>query len=396
MKRILHCIRLLAVAAIAAAALGGCAGGPVPMRDVLPGEIFAPHGDATAPEQVARLAFGAGYVLVGEGHSVACGHRVQADVLAALVRSGLTPTLGLEMVSVDMQPVLDRFNAGDIGVDELEAALDWKKNWGHPYAGYASVLRTARRLGVPVAALNVPRRVVRAVSKDGLDGVAPEDRPLLPAAVIPPGDEQREVLRVEFERHQGMMGDRDVDDEVDRFMLVQSLWDTAMAENAVRLRKRQGDPVVVLAGSGHVEFGWGVEHRLRQLDPGIGILSVLPWRGLEDVDSDAADLFFYCARTHSSRMGFTLKLLPDAAEVLAVAPGTKAETAGFQAGDRIVEAQGLPVDDLWVLHKAAVQAGKSEVPLAFTVLRGDERLTLSIPLSQRRDAEPAPAAPDTQ
>lgn len=82
-----------------------------------------------------------------------------------------------------------------------------------------------------------------------------------------------------------------------QFITVQSLWDTVMAENAVRVRKLEGSPVVVLAGSGHVENGWGIALRLQSLDPGAKVLLVMPWRA-DPADelppAGLGDVFFSC------------------------------------------------------------------------------------------------------
>lgn len=381
MTHSLHTLRLWTVTLIAAAVLGGCATAPVPMQDVLPGEVFAPDGRTVSPTQLVERARVSAYVLLGEGHTVACDHRVQADVLAALARAGMPLTLGLEMVPVDLQPVLDRCNAGQIGVDELEKELNWGEIWGHAFEGYAPVLREAVKFGVPLVALNVPKRIVSAVSDKGLEGVAEADRRYLPTRIIPPSDAQAASLHEEFKRHQGMMSEGKIKDEEQRFLLVQSLWDTVMAENAARARKSLGGVMLILAGSGHVEYRWGIAHRLDILDKGAGVLSVMPWRGLDDLDGDSGDLFFYCALTHSSRLGFTLEQMPGYAEVVAVTPDTKAALAGFMPGDRIETVQGMQAEDLWVLHKAAVQAKKDGRPLNFTVLRGSERVSLSVPLT---------------
>ncbi|MBU1002439.1 MAG: ChaN family lipoprotein [Proteobacteria bacterium] len=381
MKQSLTILRLWIAIVIAVAGLGGCASAPIPMQDILPGELFAPSGETVSSAQLVERARVSAYVLLGEGHTVACDHRVQADILVAFSEAGMPFSLGLEMVPVDLQPVLDRFNAGQIDVDDLEQELNWKETWGHFFESYAPVFREAAKRGVPLVALNVPKRVVSAVSAAGLEGVAEADRHYLPARIIPPTDDQVLSLHEEFMRHQGMMTERKIKDEEQRFLLVQSLWDTAMAENAMRARTIRGGIMLILAGSGHVEYNWGIAHRLHVLDAGSGVLSIMPWRGLDDLDGDSGDLFFYCALTHSSRLGFTLEQLPGYAEVVTVAPETKAALAGFLPGDRIETVQGMPVEDLWVLHKAAVQAKKDGQPLNFVVLRGGERVSLSVPLT---------------
>lgn len=372
-------LRLWAVTIIVVAALGACARGPKPMHDVLPGDLFSPGAQVLAHDAFALQYAGAHYILLGEGHTVPCDHRVQADVLAALADAGQRPVLGLEMVPVDKQAVLDRFNAGEIPVDELEQALDWGAIWGHAFEVYEPIFILAHRRRIPVVALNVPGRVKKAVSAHGLDGVPEEDLSSLPDNLIDPSPEQVASLRKEFERHKGLMEDG----RFERFLLVQSLWDSVMAQSAVGARADFGGPVVILAGSGHVENGWGIAHRLRTLDPTASIVSVMPWRGGRDFEPEAADLFFYCAMVHRSRLGFTLEQFPDHALVKDVAPDTKASAAGFLPGDRIVRVGGIRAEDLWVLHKAAIAARRAETTLDFTVERGAQTLTLSVPLTPR-------------
>ncbi len=99
--------------------------------------------------------------------------------------------------------------------------------------------------------------------------------------------------------------ERDAEAMFERFLIVQSLWDTVMAENAVRVRSREGSPVVVLAGSGHVDYGWGIALRLASLDPGSEVLLVSPWRKhpAEDPPSeDVGDVYFYCPLPPGTRM----------------------------------------------------------------------------------------------
>ncbi len=65
-----------------------------------------------------------------------------------------------------------------------------------------------------------------------------------------------------------------------------------MAEKAVSLRESSGHPVVILAGGGHVEHGWGIARRLKVLDPQSKITTIMPWRG-DEFYPTAADSFFY-------------------------------------------------------------------------------------------------------
>ena len=382
----------MGAAVVMAAALCACAAVRppetlAPPADVRPGEAFDAAARPLGLDELARRAAGADYVLLGESHSSACDHRVQADVLAAMTAAGAVPVLGLEMVPAERQDALDRFNAGEIDVDGLAQAVDWKGVWGHPFAVYRPVFEAARRAGAPLAGLNVPRRVVRAVGEGGLEAVAPEDRALAPGEIIPPAPEQVRDLERVLERHAAPgHGEGDPAPAADaarreRFLRVQALWDTAMARAAVAARRAHGRTVLILAGVGHVENGWGIARRLRVLDPGARVLSVLPWRGGQGFEPARADVFFLCPMTHSSRLGFVLQERDGGVTVADVAPGTRAAQAGFLPGDEILAVMGEPAQDLWALHKGALRAGRAGEPLAVTVRRGGRVLELAVPLA---------------
>lgn len=348
-----------------------------------PGEFLDASANMLDPALAARKAAGAGYVLVGEGHPVACDHLVQARVIELMVQAGTSPAIGLEMVGLDFQPVLDRFNQGDLSLDQLAAALDWEHTWGYPFALYRPVFEAAKAHNLPVFALNAPRQVARKVGKVGLKGLSPQERQGLPARILPGPAAQEQDLREVFDLHPSRDGGTSKAERGTawrRFLTVQHFWDTMMASRAVQVRRQTGRPVVVLAGGGHVENGWGVASRLAALDPDAARLLVMPWRGGEPPEPGQADIFAYCPESQRLRLGFTLEVRGSAVLVTEVEPGSTAATAGFQAGDVIDAAGGRPVAKLFDLHQEAVTAHKEGGPLRLRVLRAGKPMELSIPL----------------
>jgi uncharacterized iron-regulated protein len=413
-------LRFVLCLLLAATAAGGCArtahrpaaadarlgaAGPRDADALKPGDMLVSNGRTVTPIDLNEFAFlsslsnGADYVLVGEGHTVACDHTAQTRIIAALAGAGRQPVVGLEMVSEDAQDVLDSFNSGAIPLEKLPEALDWAHTWRFDFSLYAPIFKLSRAPEMPpLYALNVPSRVVRTVSRDGVDAVDEADRRYLPERILPPPRAQEEALEEEFRRHQAMGAENATSRpraSIERFFLVQSLWDTKMAERAVLLHKRFASPVVVLAGAGHVEYGWGIAARIKTLDPGAKVVSVLPWRGGPMPDPDQANAFFYCPQTHASRLGFTLEWVDAATEtpgngdkegaggramVLDVAEDSPAAAAGVQPGDAIVAANGAPLDGLWSLHEAAMKAKGAGKPLGLTVLRDGRALELAVEL----------------
>jgi uncharacterized iron-regulated protein len=348
------------------------------------GEFISNYGQPLSLEEVVAMARGYDYILIGEGHRNPVDHKVQQALLDGLSGNGDGLSLGLEMVGVDRQQELDDYCKGQVSLDGLPAELDWAENWGYDFGLFRDHFAIAKRNGVPVAGLNVPSKVVRKISRDGLDGLSDEERALLPAEIVPPATDQRAFLNAVMAMHKNK--DAKDEQERERFYLVQSIWDSKMAEQAVRLRRQYDWPVLVVAGAGHVEYGWGIAKRIRWFDPAARILTIMPWRGGE-FDSEAGDVFFYSPDTYRSRMGMVLSGQADGILVESVSRGSRADRAGLRPGDLLTEASGIPLEGLFSLHLAGTKVHDADEPLVFTVLRGGKTFTADLGRLGRPKAE---------
>lgn len=330
------------------------------------GEFIDPVGDRLPFEQLIFEAGKADYVLIGEGHTSICDHKAQFEIIEGLTRGHAKFAIGLEMVTAQKQDILNRFNLGQLSVDDLPKDLDWENGWRYDFGMFKPIFELASKRQLTVAGLNFPFRLTKEVREKGLEGLSPEDRAMLPKKAIPPAPEQEEGLKEVLAMH----AHRNATDpeQIERFFLVQSLWDTAMAEKAVSLRESSGHPVVILAGGGHVEHGWGIARRLKVLDPQSKITTIMPWRG-DEFYPTAADSFFYCPRSYESRMGMTIELRQGRAVITAVKRDRKAYKKGIRPGDIIAEAQGISVSSLSAMHMAGAKAHKENKPLIFTLDR---------------------------
>ncbi|AGW14602.1 ChaN family lipoprotein [Megalodesulfovibrio gigas] len=379
--RLLLCLVLLTLVA------GGCTAGrrvsvSCPPEGQGPAAPFPDAAFCRLPE--------AAYLLMGESHTSPCDHAAQRTLMEMIgaSRSGQwpqgTPVVALEMVATDRQRVLDRFNNKLIGLQELRQELDWDRTWGHPWELYAPVFQAARDAGLPLHAANVPQRLVELVRTKGLDAAAAEageDGIHLPETIILPQQEQLEFLREFFSRHSEMLRKQD-DAGFERFIRIQSLWDTAMARNLVRLRQQTGRPVLLIVGSGHVEHGWGVKRRLREFDPGAPVLSLLPVRDPEDLqDAPAGELRFLCPPSHFSRLGYAVEEGEAGVVLTAVIAGSPAAGLGMQVGDVLLAINDIPVDGIGDLHVIPMQL-KGDT-LRYRLRRGEAELELTLNRSPR-------------
>lgn len=263
-----------------------CAHGrPLPSTEA--GGLFSTERPLSSAE-VAGLAEGARFVLIGESHDSACDHRVQAELIRALAHR--RPAVGLEMVEMGRQPILDRFATGEMEVGELADALEWNESWGVDFGLYRPIFEVASEHSLPLIALNLPREWVRTVGRQGLEGLSPDVQQCLPP-ILPAPDAQEAMLRRAFEAHGSL---EHGDEAFQRFLTAQSLWDTQMASRALEASTTLDRPVVILAGAGHVSHGWGIASRLRRLAPGTEVFSIMPWRGGEAPPPDEADVWFHC------------------------------------------------------------------------------------------------------
>ncbi len=364
------------------------------------GSFLTAAGQPLSEAEVARQATDKDFILVGEGHTNPCDHAAQARIIESLTRTGQMVAIGLEMLPVTAQPVLDRFNARRITAADLGREVGWEKTWGYPYDLYRPIFELAETLDLPVVALNIPRAVLTAYRDGGEGALTPEERALAPSRVIEPSPEQKKALREQVGLHQTMREAGHAKNATtaprpampgmtDRFFLVQALWDSMMAEQARTWRATLKRPLVILAGAGHVEHGWGIEYRLRVLEPTARVLAVMPVRDEKDfmVQADPAQraqpgetLFFACAAQHKSRLGMNIVFEAETMRVDSVEPGSAAEGAGLKTGDILVAAGDTNLTEATDLHFAAMAASRQKKPLTLTIRRGSQTLTVTLPL----------------
>lgn len=318
-------------------------------------------------------------VLLGETHDRADDHRWQLDTLVALRQGRPELAIGFEMFPRRLQPVLDRWVAGELSEAEFLEQAEWKKVWGYDAELYLPLFRFAREHRLPMLALNVDRGLVREVGARGWDAVPESDRQGVGRAA-PPSEAYRASLKAVFGSHAEPQQDAG---RFDYFVDAQVLWDRAMAEGiADHLRRRPQDLVVGILGAGHVQFGHGVPHQLDAL----GVrrhASLMTWLGDQPCAGlsaglvDAAFVIPPQPAAARPRLGVRLEMAGDTVRIDGVMEGSLAEQTGLKAGDLVLQAGGSPPGDVQQLIRL-VQRHPAGTGLPLQVRRGTELLDLIV------------------
>lgn len=384
-----------------AVALGACAAEPptptppaeagsqAPAACVAPGTWYALDGSAPraapAPE-IIRTAAESDVVLLGEQHDAMDHHRWQLHTLAALHAQRPDMAIGFEAFPRRVQPVLDRWVAGELDAAAFLAQAEWQKVWNLPPQLYLPLFEFARIHRIPMFAMNVDRELTRAIAAEGWDAV-PDARKEGVGRPAAPSLGYVDALFDIYRRHPLAEKDKTPsrdDPAFRRFVESQSTWDRAMAEAAaVRLSAAPAGrrPLVVgIAGSGHLRNGHGVPHQLRDLGV-TRVTTLLP----VDLPHDCgvliagfADAVFALPPGRAPpppkpRLGVQLTQKDKTVIIAKVMPGSLAASMDLRDGDAIASIAGAPVTSL----EAVISAVRAQPPgtwLPIELRRGDETL----------------------
>lgn len=329
-------------------------------------------------------------VLLGEHHDNADHHAWQLQVLAGLYALRPDMVIGFEMFPRAVQPVLDRWVAGQLSEKEFLQQSRWQSNWSFDPDLYMPLFRFARINRIPMYAINVDRDIVSAVRSKGWAALSAEERRGI-GDPAPASRDYLEMLAGSFLAHrpgghpggEAKLGKAD-EQAFQRFVEGQLLWDRAMAEGLAGPAGGERAPLVVgIMGTGHVAHNLGVPHQLAAL--GIGAPTVLiPWDnqiGCDDLVPGFADAVFGFDATADAagderpRLGVYLESTTGGVKVVKVVEDSVAEGSGLKPGDYIIELAGRAVGDVdEVITKVQDVAFGTWLP--FTVQRGEQRIAL--------------------
>jgi len=373
-----------------------------------PGQFLAPPTsltDSATPflspgnlvEQLARNQV----VLLGETHDCADDHRWQLVMLSALHQFQPNLAIGFEMFPRRLQPVLDRWVAGQLAEDEFLQQAEWGKVWDFDPQFYLPLFRFARQYHLPMLALNVDHDLISQVRDAGWDA-EPETRREGVSRPAAPSAPYRAELQAIFDIHPARQDNRqDRANQFAHFVEAQTLWDRAMAEGIARYRQNHPNTLVVgILGAGHVRNGYGVPHQLRALGVNqIANLLTLPSdHDCSEITPGLADAVFLIppqpeqAAAPPPRLGVSLAEAKDGVSIETVMPGSLAQRSGLLNGDTIIQAAGNKVSKVEEV-RSYVQRQPAGTWLPLLIRRGNSSLEIVVRFPPEPEPEPTATAP---
>ena len=300
--------RSLSLTAMLVLMLQGCRANPgtVLPTDTPPRSLPILDSRTARPETFEKVVDGlceAEVVVVGEEHDDLLAHRFQVELVEALhaERPGLV--LALEMVERDQQETLDAYLEGSIDTATFVREVRSSESGRRSFTIHSlPLIDLARSLGIRVIAANAPRAWVRAARIEGyghLESMPEETRRLyeIPEQ-LDDGPYRRRI--VELMQTNGVVPVRE---RVDAIMRSQEMWDQTMARSVVNALKEGAEPVVLIVGRFHGDFGGGTINRILEEAPDTDIRYLVTIGeapgGLRLDDADRADHVVYTGKPAS-------------------------------------------------------------------------------------------------
>ncbi len=198
-------------------------------------------------------------ICLGETHDSDLCHRVQLQILKALYARDGRLGVGMEMFQRPYQKEIDRYFHGETNEEDFLKATEYRQRWGFDWSLYRPIVEFCRRNNLPLAALNAPKELTKRVSKVGYAALADDEKKQLGAVDF----QMKDHRDYWYERLAKMHGLKNpTPEQKEHGYEVMTVWDDYMAASTAQFQQeRNVRRMVVLAGSGHIERGFGIPMR---------------------------------------------------------------------------------------------------------------------------------------
>lgn len=229
-------------------------------------------------------------VLLGEKHDNADHHRLQAQIVQALVDRDMRPALVFEMLAQTQTDAETAIHDPEISWSDLDSILTWSDRGWPEWDSYRRILAVARRSRLPVLPGNAQRSETHAVSRAGLGHLSKDERARLALNTPLPARARQRLDTELLASHCGHLPEA----ALPGMAAVQRLRDARLADAVLRATGR-GRPAVLIAGAGHVRKDRAVPLYLLRRVPGLKVVSI----AIREVDAAETDPAAYAGMENS-------------------------------------------------------------------------------------------------
>ncbi len=282
-------------------------------------------------------------IYIGELHDMYGHHLAQLRVIQGLTRRGCRLAVGMEMFQRPFQGVLDRYLDGKIDERTFLKKSEYFKRWSYDYHLYRPIIEYCKGHGIPILALNLPAEISKKVARKGLESLSDKELKQVPQDIDWSNRAYKTYLMRIFKRHPET-GIKDFNN----FYQAQILWDETMAQGVYDfLEKNPGRQMVVLAGIGHIAFGYGIPSRVYRR--GKYDQAIIVNATGDQVEQGMADYFLFPPEIRppfSAKLGIFVKVEKDRLVIDKVMHHGPAGRAGLRHGDILLRFDGEPIRDI--------------------------------------------------
>ena len=307
-------------------------------------------------------------VFVGESHDQYHHHLSQLAVIKSLYAQNTSLAIGLEFFQRPFQSHLDAYLADEIDEQTMLEKTEYFNRWRFDYRLYQPILAFAKKYKIPLIALNLSKEITQKVGRKGLKALTAEERAQIPTSIDRDVAGYRERIEAVFKLHPSIK-----ERSIENFIDVQLLWDEGMAETAANyLQQNPQKKLVILAGSGHINYRSGIPTRLeRRIQQ--KTVTIVPGDSTAINPSMADFILFPQHQSLPKRglIGVGLEPADQGMKIASFSKTSKAKKAGLKKEDRIIKIENQIINNFADIQLAIW----NKVPgdsIKITVLRNTE------------------------
>ncbi len=224
--------------------------------------------------------------IIGEAHDNYQCHTFQRDFIEALFKKNPNIVVGFEFFRRQDNQVLEQWRLGKISQKELLEKTEWYKKGGLNYGYTRLVMDIIKKHRIKTIGLNIPRTILRKVSRSGYQNLSKEEKALFPTLSIPNPQHQYFIKRI-FGTFAAQ-----VPFWFTNVYTAQKCWDVVMAESMreqLSTKAYKDYKGVIIAGSNHVAYHLGIPFRYRKAAKKTTLTTIVPIPMPSEKDADDAD-----------------------------------------------------------------------------------------------------------